>query len=398
MSNEILSSNNVLIWSVLEWLLGIIVKTKALFVFYFLVLQVTTVDCSIGNPFKKESKLSLVIQLTDAGNLTLVDGFKVSTQLLTSSVQPDHDQVFTYDALVRVQAQMRLAGYSSSSQQIVFGGEVIGESAVTKASQAGSVIAHSYEVDNFGVTAMTDVGLLISWPAETANGKWLFYLLNIVISSSNSRDIVTSSCDIPNEINDPLKLYNPQNARRKRKAPSETGVASEPPMSAVGSSYEPDTDLVCPHVKGCYPIFCPLGAMQPKDKFYVKISTIVWNSTLVEEYEGIGLIKVGSSANVTTPLDNIKYGIGSILTTDVFTSIEGKTVLTPKQEISIWVVFGATAVGVVLLVFLVLILWRCGFFERKHSVGYHNASSHLQASKQASKNADYSQTSRNYTY
>ena len=363
--------------------------------YLFFKYQVTTVTCSLGNPFKKQSEISLIIQLSDAGNLTLVDSFDVTTQLKTSSVQKDHDQVFSYATLVRVQAQIKLSGYTSNSQRIVFGGEVIGESAVEKPSQAGMVITHSYEVENFGVTEIPDVGLKISWPANMINGKWLLYLLSIVVTTSSSQEQLTP-CEIPTEIDDPLELYSSQSTRRKR-ATDRSNIAG-PEISGVTSEYKPETDLKCPNYEGCKPIVCPLGSLFSKEKFFVKIQTIVWNSTFIEEYKGISLVNVASSASVTNSHDNIKYGDSSVTEWDVFTTIEGPTLAPPKQEISIWLVFGATAVGVVLLVFLVLILWRCGFFERKHSVGYHNAFTHEQASKQASKNADFSQTTRLQTY
>merc|ERR1711881_223216 len=68
----------------------------------------TKVECSLGNPFKKQSEISLVIQLVDAGNLTIVEDFGVTTQLLTSGQQDGHDEVLSFEALVRVEAQIKV--------------------------------------------------------------------------------------------------------------------------------------------------------------------------------------------------------------------------------------------------------------------------------------------------
>lgn len=72
---------------------------------------------------------------------------------------------------------------SGATSQVVYGGEVKGESAMRFLEDIGQRIVHTYQVLNNGPWHVEGMTVTIEWPLQvasyTAQGKWLMYLEGI---------------------------------------------------------------------------------------------------------------------------------------------------------------------------------------------------------------------------
>uniref|UniRef100_H2Z1C3 Uncharacterized protein n=1 Tax=Ciona savignyi TaxID=51511 RepID=H2Z1C3_CIOSA len=339
------------------------------------------VECSLGNPFETDSFISAIIILENDATLYTSNGFAVQMQILTSSLQPGHDMNVTYVAQVRVQAQITIDGYTSADQ-IPFGGKVVGESAVHKPQDAGLYVTHSYEITNSGTSAIDSVYVNISWPQVIHNGKWLLYLLDAQVSGPGATN--ETICNVPTELTNPLKLkYQPllsTPTRRKRQAQSVMMYRkSNRCISFLIFLLNLWEWINVDELARCVHFLCYLGTLETQRKVDINLRAVVWNSTFLEEYKGMGEVRVFSNAEVVVSRSNVQYSVSSIRFDEVSTSI-----LSEQQEVKLWIIVVATLAGVILLVLIVLLLWKCGFFKRRRDFGdYHKARRHKQASKKA---------------
>nr|CAB3257114.1 integrin alpha-6-like [Phallusia mammillata] len=330
------------------------------------ILNKSLVICSLGNPFRTNSMLEMIVRLENDDRLYYVNEFTVLTQIFTSSTQPELDKVTAHRVLVKVQAQINIEGYPSVDQ-VEFGGNVVGESAVKQPEDAGLYIGHTYEIINSGSSDVPDVYVNISWPQLIHNGKWLFYLINTEISGPGKNN--ETVCYVPEQETNPLNLkLNPlalsSPSRKKRDVDVSEG---SPETSSVGTKKTVSTSeiLKCSGLAKCVHFTCSLGTLETLQKVFIKLNAVVWNSTFLEEYYGVAEIRVFSEATVAVDRGNILYAQSSVLSYQVSTSILSEQVIPPEQEVGLLVIAVATLAGVILLVIIVLVMWRFGFFERR---------------------------------
>ena len=335
--------------------------------------------CDIGNPFRSGSAISLIIKFESDERLYKVNNFVINLALSTSSDQKGLS-FQPYPVLVKVEAELILESYTQTDQ-LRFEGEIIGESAVKQPTDAGSKFVYHYDVENSGSSDVGPVVININWPYAIKNGKWLFYLLQVG-DSSNSNLQNKTNCEVPNDYLDPLDL-NDFISRKKRDTTKDKKKSAKEP-EGVSSSSLSSLNLICPESAKCVNITCNFGVIPRKKKVSLEIEGILWNSTFIEEYADKKLIKVTSESCIYVNRSNVLYAQSSVLNDVLLTTISSEIIVSTKQEVHWWIIALASLAGVVCLVFLVLLLWRCGFFNRRRNQGdYHKAQKHRQASKQA---------------
>lgn len=339
--------------------------------------------CDLGNPFPADGRMQFRLKLSKQMSIFEATGFEIKLQLQTTSQQPGHDIIRYFPVIVHVEAQLQIEGYPSK-EQIKFGGKIIGESAVEQAEDAGTVHSHIYEVLNTGTAPANNVELHISWPQNINNGKWLFYLLEASVRDG------AGTCTLPEEVN-PLKLrYIPGSERQKRSAEtsdSDPGASEKPVVKEVAKAPESTQEtLICNDTASCIEFTCDLGTLNAKAKVYIDLHAVLWNSTFLEEYKGVSKIQVQSKAMVSIAQENIKFSESSDLEGTIWTTVNSEVVIPTQEEVNWWIIVAASVAGVVLLVCLVLLLWKCGFFKRKQFGDYQKARRHKQASVKADEN------------
>ncbi|XP_078490754.1 integrin alpha-6 isoform X2 [Ciona intestinalis] len=324
------------------------------------------VECSLGNPLETDSRITAIVKLENDERLYKTNGFVIQLQVLTSSLQPGHDDNVTYPVNVRVQAKIMIDGYTNVDQ-VRFGGEVVGESAVKVPQDAGTYITHGYEVINAGTSKIDDVYVNITWPQVIHNGKWLLYLIDTQVTGSGATN--ETICRVPTDRTNPLNLkYRSSGAtRRKREAGGPEDKVSQVVSPPTSSHKTLKCDETADSAK-CVYFLCYLGTLEKLRKVDINLRAVVWNSTFLEEYNGVGEIRVFSKAEVVVTGTNIQYSPTSVVVDEVATSVLSEEVIAPQQEVKLWIIVVATLAGVILLVIIVLLLWRCGFFERRRMV------------------------------
>lgn len=233
---------------------------------------------------------------------------------------------------------------------------------------------------NAGTGPADNVELHIEWPLTLKNGKWLFYLIKVNVSDEGG------NCTLPSNVN-PLGLeYVPDSESKRSKRHARLGQVED--EKATTKEYRKTTikayeELACPYSASCVEFSCFLGRISASDKVYLKFYAVLWNSTFIEEYQGVSQIKVSSIAKVSINQDNIKYSEKSKLNDTVSIDVLSQDITPAEVEVKWWIIAVATLAGVILLVFIILLLWKCGFFKRRKFGDYQKARKHKQASKKA---------------
>ncbi|XP_014210649.1 integrin alpha-PS1 [Copidosoma floridanum] len=351
----------------------------------------TVISCAIGNPFKKNKSLSVQVRfdpkyLEDSEVKIGFIAFVNSTSKEVSAKKPTRLQ-----ATVLKRAELSVKG-SAKTQWALYGGPVLGESAVTKLNDVGPKVAHVYQVFNDGPWKVSALDVVISWPFEVANdkahGKWLLYLEDTPIVRAPGGERI-GECRVPagrvNPLNlqgsfglediDPLfstqkprplvDLNDTSHARRKRD--TEKVVTTRIVVDKDGHRRHVVTMNCKAGTAKCFEITCSIVNLQKKEEATIIIKARLWNSTLAEDYPKVDRVNIASSAKIIIP-PNVVIQQNN-LTDD---SAEAITIAEPdlldQQEpepVPIWIIIVAVVAGLLLLILLTLILWKIGFFKRR---------------------------------
>lgn len=174
----------------------------------------TVVACTLGNPLRRNARVEVMIRFDPIGLDDAVTQLKFNVFANTTSKQqiPREPNLL----LVNVVKQTNLRIYGSDlPEQVFYGGEVRGESAMKYVEDIGTPLQHLYQIQNLGPSKVPYLKVEIKWPHQVANdkkkGKWLLYLAEPV-----SIEGVTGECS-SNDIN-PLGL---------ERRPKEDGLLSD---------------------------------------------------------------------------------------------------------------------------------------------------------------------------
>ncbi|RWS30056.1 integrin alpha-ps-like protein [Leptotrombidium deliense] len=137
----------------------------------------TLLRCELGNPFKK-GEVEIFVRFTPKETLGDISKLEINVEVNTTSndISPQKNAVKLEAKVVRM-AELELKGYADH-HNVMYGGEVIGESAMKNEDDIGSVVTQSYVVHNRGPWKAKRVEIVVHWPYEVENhrehGKWYF--------------------------------------------------------------------------------------------------------------------------------------------------------------------------------------------------------------------------------
>jgi len=248
----------------------------------------------------------------------------------------------------------------------------------------------------------------INWPFQVENhkpqGKWLLYLTGHPVVKNGA-----GSCRLPTGFSpNPLNLNSTQseesNSRQPKSGPEnlllpyselfsvhngeKSQSPTEPPeysSSVSGRSRREVEQIVSPlRVRSedpndpgqlvvrldcdrgtakCLTVTCQIYNLKANNSFTIEIKSRLWNATLVEDYSNIDRVEILSKAAVivdpvyTQEVSNDYKSIVTVALPD--------HQLEPLQTPSWWIYVVAVACGILLLVVIILILTKIGFFKRK---------------------------------
>jgi len=218
--------------------------------------------------------------------------------------------------------------------------------------------------------------VVIDWPYEVENkkdhGKWLLYLMETQVQGSgycetsqdqlNPLNLRRRSQDLSSTSSTPAKNRPKREGRDKREV-----VVLPEEIREDGKTQQIVTMDCLRRTARCFKFSCYLVDLKADQTAVIKLRARLWNSTFVEDYaSGVNQVHINSHAKIKIDaaldikqqrLDN-DYAIAK---TKAYPDLP----LLPAQEAPLWIIILAVILGILLLVVLVLILWKLGFFERK---------------------------------
>ncbi|XP_034296748.1 integrin alpha-2 [Pantherophis guttatus] len=117
-------------------------------------------------------------------------------------------------------------------------------------------------------------------------------------------------------------------------------------------------ELNCKNVR-CNTITCMLKDISLKPENYVNISTRIWNGTFATS--AFQKIELSASAEIDTQ-DSELFITGESTLSIPITIIKSDE----KAEIPIGIIIASVLIGLLLLIILIAVLWKLGFFKRKY--------------------------------
>ncbi|NXB27052.1 ITA3 protein, partial [Rhagologus leucostigma] len=313
--------------------------------------------CELGNPFKRNQRAELTITFEAVGIMLDTREVVVWLDLSTQSTQEDLQPVLA-KLLVDYSIQSSLS-IASSHIQSYFSGTVVGESAMKQEQDVGSPLTFDFQVTTKGESLGTLGTILLGfeWPYEIPNGKWLLYPTEILVDGNDT-------CHPPGGVINPLNLTLLQDQapsrRRRELEPPEPG---EPPVTlATGRRPRSEAVLSCSAgTARCVWFECPLLHPQLPSSFSLRAR--VWNSTFIEEFRDFDRVKVTGTATLF-----LRSQVPTITMRNhtVRFSVDVDSELQEEQpaEIALWLVLVSVAAGLLLLGLIILLLWKCDFFQR----------------------------------
>ena len=373
------------------------------------IVNSTYLSVNLGNPFKglsdkgvNSANIQLRFTPHSVINETLIRfDFRVNT---TSELVVD-SSTFLHCVVVR-RAELKISGRPPAS--VYYGGLVKGESALKDVSEIGPLVQHRYLITNYGPSEVDVVTIKIKWPFQVENnkpqGKWLLYLTDHPLLKNGKGDCTVPSGLRPNPLNLTSKSefknrYKPSNIVKQDSEIFESAIAEKfltpqsfsslpdiaernrrsveykerrkrdveyvvAPVRVVGA--EPEQLVVrldCERgTAKCLTITCQVYNLPARDSVTVDIRSRLWNSTLVEDYSHVDRVEIFSKASViidSVYTQNVTNDYGSVMTVAL-----PERQLEPIQKLDWWIYILSAAVGLLLLVFIILILWKLGFFRR----------------------------------
>ncbi|XP_044193491.1 integrin alpha-3b [Thunnus albacares] len=324
-----------------------------------------TVICDLGNPLKGNEKVSLTLKFETSG----IDLYtqEVESQLLLSTLSEQSDLKPVPVALLIENTIRPSFSIANPLVQTQFGGTVMGESAMVNTSDVGSLVEFTFNVNMEG-QPLGDLGTLaveFEWPFEVANGKWLLYLTKIVIKGQSETECKPHG-EVVNLLN--LTLSESRSKRVKRQIRVDNVDDTDQPhiiepQAAITLNTRKESYLLeCS--KGtarCVTFTCPLLNMTDSAKIYVR--SRLWNSTMLEDYPNAQRIMVKGQATLKFITNRPTIKMDS--QTNVFTvDVEPVAGVEIPYELPLWIIISAAVAGILLLGIIILILWKCGFFQR----------------------------------
>ncbi|XP_071513010.1 LOW QUALITY PROTEIN: uncharacterized protein [Panulirus ornatus] len=116
----------------------------------------------------------------------------------------------------------------------------------------------------------------------------------------------------------------------------------------------------------CFVFRCNIRNLGARQSASIRIKSRLWNSTLVEDYPRVSYVSIKSRASLILPED-IREDQDQSDDTASAETLAYPDLLDqlPPEEVPLWVILVSIFAGLLVLIIIVLILWKLGFFERK---------------------------------
>ncbi|XP_020290925.1 integrin alpha-PS1 isoform X2 [Pseudomyrmex gracilis] len=350
----------------------------------------TMVSCSIGNPFKKDKAVDIQVRFDPKGLEDNESQLNFTIFANSTSKEVTEKRPTVLQATILKRAELSIKGIAKT-QWAFYGGPVVGESAIKHLNEIGPKVSHIYEVFNEGPWKVSTVEVRISWPYEVANdkahGKWLLYIEEMptvqalgdgecilppghVVNPLRLQDSITfDGLDILQPASRPSanEHFNNYTNHVRVTRDTEKVVNTRTVIDKDGRRHR----VVAMNCKAgtakCFDITCYIYNLQRKQEATITVKARLWNSTLVEDYPKVDMVKIGSTARIVIP-PNIVIQQENLKDDHAIAETIAYPDLLDQQEVEpipLWIYIVAAVAGILLFILLTLVLRKLGFFKRR---------------------------------
>uniref|UniRef100_F6XNC0 Uncharacterized protein n=1 Tax=Ciona intestinalis TaxID=7719 RepID=F6XNC0_CIOIN len=316
----------------------------------------TFVVCTLGNPYVEGSADTIDI-LLDVQQLT-ADTKQIVIEVTgsTTSINPEIPPTPLYSDVI-IQMMLSLSGYGKPQQVRYVNAPIKGESAIHYTNEIGPFVEYTFTVknDGRGLQLANGVRLIVDFPIEINNGKWLMYLVSAHVRSGGLQIVGECEQQYQNTLHFKLPVTASVSAARRTKREAKASSLYEPRRLSSTQSGSNFVTLDCHgDTARCVKIGCTLDPIQPGSTTSVNLQARLWNNTFLEEFVDIDLVNVAASATVSNIDSNVRI-----------TGSPTHEVMSVKSSFPWWYILIGILIALIIYIIIIYLLIKCGFFKRK---------------------------------
>lgn len=336
------------------------------------------VVCDLGNPLPSSS--SVLFNMTFSLNPVPGDSHALNIEFFADSTNIDPSMNTGNNKTVTIpleaKIQVDLNGITNMPKLIY---NETDEVLMTE-------IVHTYLVENRGPGTIENATLDVKWPMFTSEKEYLLYLTNVELSNGEKCVIMDGSIN-PENLNITTQENNEEDPeededeeeeqlelRQRRHTDGDWSNKTKEeedeelkklPVTMAQSDTSMTRVINCSlGNSGCVLIRCSLGNIAKTEQLQLKITSHPWFETLLKvntlswDIVSSARLEVHSLPYVATPEE------GLVETAMISFEAIPQTV---KQQLRAppWAIVISILVGLFILVWIIIILWKLGFFKRK---------------------------------
>ncbi|CAM9806537.1 unnamed protein product [Bubo scandiacus] len=309
--------------------------------------------CELGNPMKAGARITVDMELSVSGLEDMGDTITFQLQLRSKNSPSSTNASVTVTVPVEVQAEMELRGNSLPATTVLPASWRRVEGS-RRLEDHGIKVEHVYQLHNKGPSTVSGVTLHLAVPSQLG-GRILLYLLELGteggMSCTNPPGLNAEQLEIPRPTG--AAPWNGTHQRERREA-------EEPP----GAGLEEPVPVDCSNAT-CVGIACRVPSLAKDQRALVTVHALLWMDTLQQREHLLKQFLIYSRAWFNTSA--MPYRIQPrVLPVGEATAVTEVVRTSPGGEGAVpvwWVVLGVLA-GLLLLTFLILLMWKVGFFKR----------------------------------
>lgn len=343
------------------------------------MVQSSEISCDVGNPFTAGTTVMLKMQFSSA-NLP-GNGDNVHFTFGVSSVETERmiaDNEFNITVPLAISADLSFHGNVIPETIIYAEEDYLFTRAIKLEKDVGPEITHVFSLYNNGPSSVARTEITIPWPMRY-NGMQRNYLLYLLSATMDTGE----ECTIDGQWN-PEELGSvdnstgtPESKRRRRRAATTDSPAvgtTDIPMSTTESPVKV-RDIKCSESSQsqfCYMITCVVdslgaGSNAARDNVVVTVRSRVWTNTLTVNLLELTVFVQAHAQVLEVPYATTFTDLIEISSNEVSTKIVPQFLVevSEPEKVALWVYLVSILCGCLILVLLIIVLWRVGFFKRK---------------------------------
>ncbi|XP_043322784.1 integrin alpha-IIb isoform X3 [Cervus canadensis] len=311
--------------------------------------ETKVVLCELGNPMKSNAEIEVMMWVS-VGKLEEA-GEQVSfmLQIRSKNSQNPNSEMVELDVPVRAAAHVELRGNSFPASLVVAAEEGSGQNS---SDGWGPKVEHTYELHNNGPGAVSGLRLNLYLPSQSQSSD-LLYILHI--QPQGGLQCTSEPSPNPRQLEWRLPTPSPSPAHHKRDRRQAVLPEEKQPSRLQ------DPILVSCDSAPCTVVHCELQEMERGQRVMVTVLAFLWLPTLQERPLDQFVLQSHAWFNVSSfpySVPALSLPSGEVLVqTQVLRVLE-------EREIPVWWVLVGVLGGLLLLTFLILAMWKVGFFKR----------------------------------